>query len=195
MATIWFMIVAVMVAIYVFLDGFDLGAGAVHLFIARTDDMIISSGYNIAGPEVEAALLSHPDVKECAVIGAPAAVLLHPPAELAGGHEEHVEVPGLRRVEERAIAGAIARDRARRDEQGSAGRVQEQSRVQLRNQHARPRPFPRQRVLSAQLDRHGVAPNRSEHSESRRTRFAADPRATGDDEARAHHLRRRDRYR
>ena len=31
--------------------------------------MIISSGYNIAGPEVEAALLSYPDVKECAVIG------------------------------------------------------------------------------------------------------------------------------
>jgi len=40
-------------------------------FAARTDDMIISSGYNIAGPEVEAALLSHPDVKECAVIGIP----------------------------------------------------------------------------------------------------------------------------
>src|ERR1700691_4581050 len=38
MATIWFMIVAVMVAIYVLLDGFDLGAGAVHLFIARTDE-------------------------------------------------------------------------------------------------------------------------------------------------------------
>ena len=37
MATIWFMIVAVMVAIYVVLDGFDLGAGAVHLFIAKTD--------------------------------------------------------------------------------------------------------------------------------------------------------------
>ena len=33
--------------------------------------MIISAGYNIAGPEVEAALLSHPDVKECAVIGMP----------------------------------------------------------------------------------------------------------------------------
>jgi 2-aminobenzoate-CoA ligase len=32
--------------------------------------MIISSGYNIAGPEVEAALLAHPDVAECAVIGA-----------------------------------------------------------------------------------------------------------------------------
>jgi cytochrome bd ubiquinol oxidase subunit II len=38
MATIWFMIVAVMVAAYVLLDGFDLGAGAVHLFIAKTDD-------------------------------------------------------------------------------------------------------------------------------------------------------------
>ena len=40
-------------------------------FAARSDDMIISAGYNIAGPEVEAALLSHPDVLECAVIGAP----------------------------------------------------------------------------------------------------------------------------
>jgi 2-aminobenzoate-CoA ligase len=40
-------------------------------FIARSDDMIISSGYNIAGPEVEAALLSHPKVAECGVVGAP----------------------------------------------------------------------------------------------------------------------------
>lgn len=40
-------------------------------FQARADDMIISGGYNIAGPEVEAALSSHPAVKECAVIGAP----------------------------------------------------------------------------------------------------------------------------
>ncbi|MBW8909356.1 MAG: AMP-binding protein [Mesorhizobium sp.] len=39
-------------------------------FAARSDDMIVSAGYNIAGPEVEAALLSHPDVTECAVIGA-----------------------------------------------------------------------------------------------------------------------------
>ena len=38
---------------------------------ARSDDMIVSSGYNIAGPEVEQALLGHPDVVECAVIGAP----------------------------------------------------------------------------------------------------------------------------
>ena len=40
-------------------------------FAARADDMIVSAGYNIAGPEVEAALLSHADVAECAVIGAP----------------------------------------------------------------------------------------------------------------------------
>lgn len=39
-------------------------------FSARNDDMIISSGYNIAGPEVEAALLAHDSVAECAVIGA-----------------------------------------------------------------------------------------------------------------------------
>jgi 2-aminobenzoate-CoA ligase len=39
-------------------------------FAARSDDMIISAGYNIAGPEVEAALLAHVDVRECAVIGA-----------------------------------------------------------------------------------------------------------------------------
>jgi 2-aminobenzoate-CoA ligase len=38
---------------------------------ARSDDMIVSSGYNIAGPEVEAALLEHPAVAECGVVGAP----------------------------------------------------------------------------------------------------------------------------
>ena len=40
-------------------------------FAARVDDLIVSSGYNIAGPEVEAALLAHPDVAECAVVGVP----------------------------------------------------------------------------------------------------------------------------
>jgi 2-aminobenzoate-CoA ligase len=38
---------------------------------ARSDDMIVSAGYNIAGPEVEAALLEHPAVRECGVVGAP----------------------------------------------------------------------------------------------------------------------------
>ena len=40
-------------------------------FAARSDDMIVSAGYNIAGPEVEAALIAHADVAECAVVGAP----------------------------------------------------------------------------------------------------------------------------
>ncbi|HJZ21153.1 MAG TPA: 2-aminobenzoate-CoA ligase, partial [Bradyrhizobium sp.] len=40
-------------------------------FVARSDDMIVSSGYNIAGPEVEAALLAHPAVAECGVVGSP----------------------------------------------------------------------------------------------------------------------------
>ncbi|MGQ0429821.1 MAG: AMP-binding protein [Gammaproteobacteria bacterium] len=39
-------------------------------FVSRADDMIVSAGYNIAGPEVEWALLAHPAVRECAVIGA-----------------------------------------------------------------------------------------------------------------------------
>ena len=59
-------------------DGWNLTGDSFHqdeqgyfYFAARNDDMIISSGYNIAGPEVEAALLSHPDILECAVIGIP----------------------------------------------------------------------------------------------------------------------------
>src|SRR5438094_2789142 len=52
-------------------DDFVRDANGVFHFVARADDMIISSGYNIAGPEVEAALLAHADVAECAVVGAP----------------------------------------------------------------------------------------------------------------------------
>ena len=51
-------------------DSFLQDADGYFHFTARSDDMIISSGYNIAGPEVEAALLSHPAVAECAVVGA-----------------------------------------------------------------------------------------------------------------------------
>jgi len=52
-------------------DSFTQDEDGVFHFAARSDDMIISSGYNIAGPEVEAALLSHADVAECGVIGVP----------------------------------------------------------------------------------------------------------------------------
>jgi 2-aminobenzoate-CoA ligase len=64
-----------------------------YWYQARNDDMIISAGFNIAGPEVEMALLTHPDVLECAVVGAPdpdrtmvvhAFVVLRPGATASG---------------------------------------------------------------------------------------------------------------
>lgn len=73
-------------------------------FVSRADDMIISSGYNIAAPEVENALLLHPSVAETAVIGSPdeergqvvkAFVVLRQPAApseaLAAELQEHVK--------------------------------------------------------------------------------------------------------
>jgi len=51
-------------------DAYRIGDDGQFEYQARTDDMIVSGGYNIAGPEVEAALLLHPAVAECAVIGA-----------------------------------------------------------------------------------------------------------------------------
>ncbi|WP_323760425.1 AMP-binding protein [Maricaulis sp.] len=42
-----------------------------YWYFSRADDLIVSAGYNIAGPEVEQALLTHPAVAECAVVGAP----------------------------------------------------------------------------------------------------------------------------
>ena len=52
-------------------DSFWMDEDGYFHFAARNDDMIVSAGYNIAGPEVEAALLSHAAVAECAVVGAP----------------------------------------------------------------------------------------------------------------------------
>ena len=52
-------------------DTFTQDADGYFFFQARADDMIITAGYNIAGPEVEEALMAHPAVAECAVVGAP----------------------------------------------------------------------------------------------------------------------------
>jgi len=52
-------------------DTFIQDADGYFWFQARNDDMIVSSGYNIAGPEVEEALLGHADVGECGVVGLP----------------------------------------------------------------------------------------------------------------------------
>jgi 2-aminobenzoate-CoA ligase len=51
-------------------DVYRMDADGYFWYQARADDMIISAGYNIAGPEVEAALLDHPRVRECAVVAA-----------------------------------------------------------------------------------------------------------------------------
>ena len=52
-------------------DAFHQDEDGYFWYAARSDDMIVSSGYNIAGPEVEDALLHHPAVAECAVVAAP----------------------------------------------------------------------------------------------------------------------------
>jgi 2-aminobenzoate-CoA ligase len=52
-------------------DTYVQDADGYFWYQARSDDMIVSAGYNIAGPEVEAVLLAHPAVAECGVVGAP----------------------------------------------------------------------------------------------------------------------------
>jgi 2-aminobenzoate-CoA ligase len=59
-------------------DGWNLPGDAVYMdadgyvfYQARADDMIVSAGYNISGPEVESVLMQHEAVAECGVIGAP----------------------------------------------------------------------------------------------------------------------------
>jgi 2-aminobenzoate-CoA ligase len=52
-------------------DAYLVDADGDFVYQARTDDMIVSAGYNIGGPEVEGALLLHPAVAECGVVGVP----------------------------------------------------------------------------------------------------------------------------
>jgi 2-aminobenzoate-CoA ligase len=52
-------------------DTYVRDADGYFTYLARSDDMIVSSGYNISGPEVEQALIGHPDVVDCAVVGTP----------------------------------------------------------------------------------------------------------------------------
>jgi 2-aminobenzoate-CoA ligase len=86
-------------------DAYLRDAEGYFWYQARTDDMIVSSGHNIAGPEVESVLLHHPKVKECGVVGVPdddrgqivkAFVILspgaEPSAETAKELQEHVKL-------------------------------------------------------------------------------------------------------
>jgi 2-aminobenzoate-CoA ligase len=52
-------------------DAYVMDEDGYFFYQARNDDMIVSAGYNIAGPEVEGALLAHPAVAECGVVGWP----------------------------------------------------------------------------------------------------------------------------
>jgi 2-aminobenzoate-CoA ligase len=52
-------------------DTYVMDSDGYFWYQSRSDDMIVSAGYNIAGPDVEAALLTHPAVAECGVVGAP----------------------------------------------------------------------------------------------------------------------------
>ena len=77
---------------------------------ARSDDMIVSSGYNIAGPEVEEALLAHPDVQECGVVGLPdeargqvVTAFVVPRAGLHRGRHLRADAADLRQGVHRAV--------------------------------------------------------------------------------------------
>jgi 2-aminobenzoate-CoA ligase len=86
-------------------DAYIRDAAGHFWYQARTDDMIVSAGHNIAGPEVESVLLHHPKVKECGVVGVPdvergqivkAFVILNPGAkpsiETVRELQEHVKL-------------------------------------------------------------------------------------------------------
>ena len=51
-------------------DAYSMDADGYFFYQSRTDDMIVTAGYNVAGPEVESCLLAHPAVAECGVVGA-----------------------------------------------------------------------------------------------------------------------------
>jgi 2-aminobenzoate-CoA ligase len=75
---------------------------------ARTDDMIISAGYNIAGPEVESALLLHPAVAECGVVAAPDAERGQIVKAYVVPKPGHVPGPALARSLQEHVKAAIA---------------------------------------------------------------------------------------
>jgi 2-aminobenzoate-CoA ligase len=68
-------------------------------YVARSDDMIVSAGYNIAAPEVESALYAHPAVQECAVVGVP--------CDERGQRVKAFVVPAAGRAPDDALARAL----------------------------------------------------------------------------------------
>ncbi len=82
-------------------DAYMMDSDGYYWYQARSDDMIVSSGYNIAAPEVENALLLHPAVHECAVIGIPDAERGHiVKAFIVLQPEAHTEPPSVKSLQD-----------------------------------------------------------------------------------------------
>jgi len=89
-------------------DSYRLDADGYFWYLARADDMIVSSGYNIAPPEVESALLAHVAVAECGVVGVPdeaRGTLVKAFVVAASGHEPG---PALARALQDHVKAMIA---------------------------------------------------------------------------------------
>ncbi|MDQ2864784.1 MAG: AMP-binding protein [Candidatus Eremiobacteraeota bacterium] len=80
-------------------DAYRCDADGYFYYVARTDDMIVSAGFNVSGPEVEQAMVAHPHVKECAVVAKP------DPA-----HDTHIVKAYV------VLTGGIDADEAKRNE-------------------------------------------------------------------------------
>ena len=89
-------------------DTFVQDADGYFHYQARNDDMIVSSGYNIAGPEVEAALLAHPAVKEAGVVGAPDEERGMVVTAFVVLHEGHAPGPAMAKALQDHVKAAIA---------------------------------------------------------------------------------------
>ena len=90
-------------------DAYLMDGDGYFFYQARTDDMIISAGYNIAGPEVEGALLAHPAVAECGVVGAPDRGARHDREGLRRAEtRESPRRPMMRRTLQEHVKQAIA---------------------------------------------------------------------------------------
>jgi len=75
---------------------------------SRADDMIVSAGYNISGPEVEEALLPHPAVLECAVVAAPDVERGHVVKAFIVPAPGYTAGPELTRALQELVKGSIA---------------------------------------------------------------------------------------
>jgi 2-aminobenzoate-CoA ligase len=89
-------------------DAYLMDADGYFHFQARTDDLIVSAGYNIGAPEVEEALMRHPAVAECAVIGEPDAARGHIVKAFVVPREGHPPSEALVRALQDFVRQAIA---------------------------------------------------------------------------------------